>query len=95
MKDVKCINCTHMMRITGEDWARCSWCPVYGRIEDDAAKRDCEKYELATNYDVIRRMNEEDLAVVLMCPCDDGVCDNPQMHCRDCVLQWLKEEVAT
>lgn len=92
----KCTNCAHMMRLTNaNDGSRYMWCPVHEDSYDETEPRDCEAYEPATNFDVIRRMNAEELAFVLMCPCDCNACRNPEMHCRDCLLQWLKEEVAT
>lgn len=96
MNDVKCKNCTHMMWLKNQDdGSRYMWCPVYEDGYDETEPRDCEAYEPATNFDAIRRMNAEELSEVLICPCDIGVCINSHMHCRDCLLQWLQEEVAT
>ena len=50
-----------------------------------------------TNGDRIREMSDEELAVTLMCPNDMGMADIPCTHsdscnCRQCLLDWLKQE---
>lgn len=92
----KCTNCAHMMWLTNsDDGSRYMWCPVYEDIYDEKVPQDCEAYEHAINFDVIRRMSVEEMSEVLICPRKAGVCRNPQMHSRDCLLEWLQEEVAT
>ncbi len=95
MKNVKCTNCAHMMWLTNpDDGSRYMWCPAHEDSYDETEPRDCKAYDPATNFDVIRRMSAEEMSEVLICPCAVDVCRNPQMHCRDCLLQWL-QEVAT
>lgn len=44
-----------------------------------------------TNGDRIRAMSDEELAAVIMCPCDNqtGLCS--EVGCIACCLDWLKQ----
>lgn len=47
-----------------------------------------------TNYDLIRKMSVEEMAVTIMCPNDMGMaeieCDKgDDRNCRQCCLDWL------
>lgn len=48
-----------------------------------------------TNGDRIRRMSNEELAVIVMCPyeTDPDMCIcNTEMGCLECCRRWLEEE---
>lgn len=50
-----------------------------------------------TNYDLIRNMSVEEMAVTLMCPNEMGMADIPCDHsddrnCCKCCLDWLNQE---
>lgn len=64
--------------------------PVIG-----AFLRDQKKPQ--TNADRIRSMTDEELAVNMMCPNENGLaeidCDkNDNCNCYECLLKWLKAE---
>ena len=64
--------------------------PVIG-----AFLRDQKKPQ--TNADRIRSMTDEELAVNMMCPNENGLaaidCDkNDNCNCYECLLKWLREE---
>lgn len=46
-----------------------------------------------TNADKIREMDDEELAVAIMCPHDDDKCPGPgdAKTCIKCCLDWLRE----
>lgn len=51
-----------------------------------------------SNADRIRSMNDEDLAMNMMCPNESGLgeieCDHSDScNCYECILGWLKSEV--
>lgn len=51
-----------------------------------------------TNGDKIRAMTDEDLAMNIMCPNENGLgdieCDrDDSCNCYNCILKWLKGEV--
>lgn len=51
-----------------------------------------------TNADRIRAMSDEDLAMTMMCPNENGLaeieCDkSDSCNCYECLLKWLQEKV--
>lgn len=51
-----------------------------------------------TNADRIRAMSDEELAMTMMCPNENGLaeieCDkSDSCNCYECLLKWLREEV--
>lgn len=51
-----------------------------------------------TNADRIRSMSDEDLAMNMMCPNENGLgeinCDkSDNFNCYECILKWLQSEV--
>jgi hypothetical protein len=51
-----------------------------------------------TNGDVIRAMSNEELATLIMCPCESGFWDDYRCsdreineNCADCCKKWLSE----
>ena len=57
-----------------------------------------ESSKKQTNSDRIRAMSDEDLAINMMCPNENGLaeidcdkCDN--CNCYECLLKWLQSEV--
>lgn len=70
------------------------------KLENVLAWRD-ECFEVAekpqTNADRIRSMTDEELAVNMMCPNENGLaeidCDkNDNCNCYECLLKWLRAE---
>lgn len=58
--------------------------------------RDCRKPK--TNADRIRSMSDEELAMNMMCPNENGLgeieCDkSDNCNCYACILKWLQSEV--
>ena len=58
--------------------------------------RDCKKTK--TNADRIRSMSDEELAMNMMCPNENGLgeidCDkNDSCNCYECILKWLQSEM--
>lgn len=58
--------------------------------------RDSKK--LQTNADRIRAMSDEELAMTMMCPNENGLaeieCDkSDSCNCYECLLKWLREKV--
>ena len=58
--------------------------------------RICEKPK--TNADRIRSMSDEELAMNMMCPNENGLgeieCDkSDNCNCYACILKWLQQEV--
>lgn len=56
-----------------------------------------EQKKPQTNADRIRSMTDEDLAVSMMCPNENGLaeidCDkNDNCNCYECLLKWLRAE---
>lgn len=50
-----------------------------------------------TNYDLVKNMGIEEMAVTIMCPNETDLanikCDKSEyLNCRKCTLEWLKEE---
>ena len=56
-----------------------------------------EKEKPQTNADRIRNMTDDELAVNMMCPNENGLaeidCDkNDNCNCYECLLKWLRAE---
>lgn len=57
-----------------------------------------DKYTRMTNADRIRSMSDEELAMNMMCPNENGLgeieCDkSDNCNCYECLLKWLQSEV--
>ncbi|MCI7040575.1 MAG: hypothetical protein MR992_00310 [Lachnospiraceae bacterium] len=57
-----------------------------------------DMYKRATNADRIRTMSDEELAMNMMCPNENGLgeidCDkSDSCNCYECILHWLQSEV--
>ena len=94
----KCKNCKHLGYLfDGDKVGERVWC---GNIADSPVldmERDCEYYVPHTNADRIISMTDEELAVNMMCPNENGLaeidCDkNDNCNCYECLLKWLKAE---
>ena len=77
----------------------CDRCRVPGCLLDyggkacqEARKKHCPDV-VFTNADKIREMDDEALAVALMCPHDGDKCPGPgnAKTCIKCCLDWLRE----
>lgn len=81
----------------------CKGCKHESESEDSKYCSKCtqnatDKYEPMTNADRIRNMTDEELAVCLaLCPVTSGEGDcihsRDDVHCFDCILEWLQSEV--
>ena len=87
----KCLNCKRYDR-------KAKWCETIDDSPDEDFERCCDVYEKMTNADRIRSMSDEDLAMNMMCPNENGLaeidcdkCDN--CNCYECLLKWLQSEV--
>lgn len=63
----------------------------------EAGAKDTPTEKPQTNADRIRSMTDEDLAVSMMCPNENGLaeidCDkNDNCNCYECLLKWLRAE---
>lgn len=93
-KNIYCKNCVNL---------RNDWCEKAVDSPDPELERYRYYYKAATNADRIRAMSDEKLAELLderECPVkhcpnlsEDGVTTIPTSSCRDCWLDWLKQEV--
>jgi hypothetical protein len=59
--------------------------PVIGAFLRDQKK-------LQTNADRIRSMTDEELAVNMMCPNENGCDKDDNYNCYECLLKWLRAE---
>lgn len=71
-------------------WKPIAWMPL-----PEPYSADSEKPQ--TNADRIRSMTDEELAVNMMCPNENGLaeidCDkNDNCNCYECLLKWLRAE---
>lgn len=51
-----------------------------------------------TNYELIKNMTIEEMALTIMCPNETGMADiecdkSDERNCRQCCLEWLNSEV--
>ena len=98
---MKCRNCKHPR------WAEeypgrpfFGWCDEISDSPDMEIERECRLFEPATNADIIRRMNDEELARFL---CDFRSCDSEGHPCGGCkaepycktghngMIDWLQQ----
>lgn len=59
--------------------------------------KDCVGYEPFSNADRIRSMTDEDLAMNMMCPNENGLAEiycnrDDSCNCYKCILSWLKKK---
>ena len=69
-----------------------------GYVITTKSKRPYCKPKKQTNADRIRAMSDEDLAMNMMCPNENGLgeidCDkSDNCNCYECILHWLQSEV--
>ena len=95
----KCNNCTNLYNLSDEnDVIVGKWCPKINDSPDIEAERECRNYKRMTQGDRIRAMSDEDLAMNMMCPNENGIgeieCDKSNnCNCYECILKWLQSEV--
>ena len=66
-------------------------------------KQELKTYErsiIKTNADLIKAMNDDELAKIMMCPNEAGLaeisCDRSDAcDCYKCLLNWLQQEAST
>lgn len=72
------------------------WCPKKRDSLDPDLIRDCQYFRTKTNADHIRSMTDEELCKLLIkiChhPCIAKSGDCGRVECKECWLDWLKEE---
>lgn len=66
--------------------------------DNSRMKELTDKHKRMTNADRIRAMSDEDLAMNMMCPNENGLgeidCDkSDNCNCYECILHWLQSEV--
>lgn len=95
----KCKNCINLYNLSDEDDVMVGkWCPKVVDCPDVEIERDCIFYKAMTNADRIRAMSDEELAMTMMCPNENGLaeidCDKRgSCNCYECLLKWLQEKV--
>ena len=95
----KCNNCNNLYNLSDEnDVIVGKWCPKINDSPDIEAERECRNYKRMTQGDRIRAMSDEDLAMNMMCPNENGLgeieCDkSDNCNCYACILKWLQSEV--
>lgn len=95
---VQCRNCQNLYNLSNNDDVIVGkWCPKINDSPHEEIERDCEYYKSNTNADRIRSMTDEELAVNMMCPNENGLaeidCDkNDNCNCYECLLKWLRAE---
>ncbi|MST57267.1 hypothetical protein [Waltera intestinalis] len=91
----KCKNCKHLCTMQNYKKEYYKWCSLIDDCPQEDIERCCENYAPMTNADRIRNMNDEELAMAIMCPAEftgsDKVCDFSH-DCKDCTLAWLQKE---
>ena len=73
------------------------WCESINDSPDINIERNCRYYKAMSNADFVRRMKNEDLAMVLMCPIENGLANikcnrDDNCNCYECLLNWLKQK---
>ncbi len=64
---------------------------------DGCIQNSIDKYTRGTNADHIRSMSDEERAMSMMCPNENGLaeieCDkSDSCNCYECLLKWLQSE---
>lgn len=61
--------------------------------------KNAKEGEKMTNYEMIKNMSVEELAVTIMCPNETGMaeikCDKDDCNCSKCCLDWLNQEAGS
>lgn len=88
----KCKNCTRLFKNKDEEASNFGlvWCDKICDSPDVEEERDCMWYKPMTNGDRIRRMTDEELSEIILCPCDMNVVTCCDEDCDTCVIRWLK-----
>ena len=87
--NVQCKKCLHY---------RNQWCEQKLDSPDPDLVRDCQYYRGMTNADRIRAMSDVELVGGMInimqgwCPLPSSQCKST---CKECLLEWLKQEVET
>lgn len=95
----KCKNCNNLYNLSDEnDVIVGKWCPKINDSPYIDMERECEHFKRMTQADRIRSMSDEELAMNMMCPNENGLgdieCDkNDNCNCYECLLDWLQSEV--
>ena len=97
----KCKNCKNIKWLSDISEAGergYNWCPIIDDCPDPETERNCGYYDVMTQADRIRSMTDEELALVLMCPNENGLanidCDHSdKCNCYKCILGWLQSPV--
>ena len=103
---MKCKNCTRVY-IEYDEEAQVSngpWCDKIFDSPDMEEERDCMWYNPKTHGDMVRRMNDEELAEFIeevvnsrgCCACDqkkNWFCEKSEWEtCKECIKRWLQKK---
>lgn len=83
---MKCRKCRNLVKRRDEDGTLYDWCGKVIDSPDKDLERDCKYYQVATHGDIIRAMNDEELAEWLVM-----FAGGSDLHKK--VMNWLKSEV--
>ena len=96
---MKCCNCKYNT-LRKEDGEQFTWCVKKCDNLDINEERQCEWFEPATNVDkYFRNATDEEVAELLVRGCmyvihdDENRCIKYDCRCKQCWLDWLKQEV--
>ena len=95
----KCKNGNNLYNLSDDnDVIVGKWCPKVNDSPHVEIERECEYYKRMTQADRIRSMSDEELAMNMMCPNENGLgeieCDkSDNCNCYACILKWLQSEV--
>ena len=83
-----------------ENWreTKCGKCKIQRSKPICNSCRDFNKFIPMTQADRIRSFSDEELAMNMMCPNENGIgkieCDkSDNCNCYECLLKWLQSEV--
>lgn len=83
---MKCNTCRNLCKRRDDDGTLYDWCGMVVDSPDSICERDCKYYQVATNGDIIRAMNDEELTEWFMC-----LTRGPDSN-KELILDWLKSE---
>lgn len=94
----KCKNCKYLFDKYANDEYFGKWCLKIEDNPDKELERKCKYYRTMTQAYRIRNMTDEELALVVMCPNENGLanidCDHSdKCNCYKCILEWLQSPV--
>ena len=97
---MKCKNCRNLFKRRDDDGTLYDWCGMIVDCPDIDLDRNCKYYQPASNADMIRAMDDEELVeffcdMIQDCRCNNVPCQKfcaIKKTCEQAWLDWLKEE---